>query len=72
MHEPETIQVDDPTREQYIVYAHCTDVYNFPQVPWSLNNTPMGNELKELLEEGVISRVVIFLSKIRPAHIQSV
>ena len=33
MHKPETIQVDDLTREQYIVYAHCTGVYNFPQVP---------------------------------------
>ena len=30
MDKPETIQVDELTEVQYIVYAYCADVYNFP------------------------------------------
>ena len=29
MDKPETIQVDELTKVQYIVYAYCDDVYNF-------------------------------------------
>ena len=42
-------------------------------IPESLENVPMGDESKWLLKErgvGVFSRVVIFLSKIRPPHTQ--